>query len=250
MIGCDPFTVNCQPGAGNEAAEMFDGEAVGIEDTELFAGGKRDLIPEIIDYFRASKREIRLDSLEGRIRFGWDERKLQRAISRSDIEVGKRAEEPMASGWIVVLGEDALERGTIVVRGSEVCADDQVVLGSNGINDGAKYFRGPAIVNGAEEQDDTLGAGRIEVLEESRKDRAVADFAKERGALQSTKGGGGGMFSGEHHFKADVCRSVNDGAAGLANQLEAAGVLGAVAAGDADHVNDIAAAKFGGASKC
>ena len=53
------------------------------------------------------------------------------------------------------------------------------------------------------------------------------------------------MLRGEHHFEADVDGSINDGAARRADELEAAGVFGAITAGEADDMNYVAAAKFG-----
>ena len=155
----------------------------------------------------------------------------------------------MTSVGIIVLAEDAIERGVVIVGRGKVRADEKGILGADWINYRAKNVGRPKIVDRAEEKNDAFGAGGIERLEEPRKFRAVREFAKERGGLEAVEGGGGSLFSGEDHFEADVGGSVNDGAAGLADQLQTASVLSAVTARQADNMNNIATTNFRCAAK-
>ena len=77
----------------------------------------------------------------------------------------------------------------------------------------------------------------------------MREFANERSGLKAAESGARGLFRGENHLKAHISGSINNRAARVENQLEATRVFGAVTAGEADNVNDVAAAGFESATE-
>jgi len=150
----------------------------------------------------------------------------------------------MAGVGVVILAEDAVDCGIVIVRGSEICGNEESVLRADRINNGAKDVRRPKIVDRAEEKNDAFRAGWVEGFEKAREFGTVREFANERSGLKATQPCGRGLFGGENHLKAHISGSINNRAARVANQLEAARVFSAVNAGEADNVNNVAATGF------
>lgn len=249
MIRSDPFLSDVEFRFSNKFPEVFDSKAIRVEDAEFLCGGKGDRFTEKVQALFAGEGEVGLDAFESGVRFSGDEGEIEGAVAGSDVEFRERTKEPVAGCCVVVLGEDFFQGGIVIFGRGEIRADEQPVLGADGVSEGTKDLRRPEIVNRAEEKDDPFCPGGVEVFQERGENGTGADFTNERSALQTAQCFGGGLLRAEDHFKTDIGRGIDHGAAGFANHLEAASVFGAVATSDADDMDNVAAAKFGSTTK-
>ena len=174
MIGSDPFLSDSEFFLSDKISEVFDGTAIGVEDAESFGRGKGDRFTKKIEALFAREGEVSLDAFEGAVGFRGNEGEIEGAVAGSDVQFGKCAEKPVASWCIIVLSEDFFHGGTVIFGGGEICANEQPVLGSDGVSEGTKNFGGPEVVDGPEEKDNSLCARWIEIFQERGKDGAGA----------------------------------------------------------------------------